>query len=118
MNKKEKLILPFPYFLWMLGTKPIIFKEETELHGNKKTKEILQTDVEAISNGYKSQSQKRIFTSYGLYIFHKGSSCQFWGIPIALPSTFGYCPNSFWKWDFMSFLGDMMSINHLMMQIS
>lgn len=38
MNKKEKLILPFPYFLWMLGTKPIIFKEDTELHGNKKNR--------------------------------------------------------------------------------
>ncbi|WP_262367559.1 hypothetical protein [Bacteroides pyogenes] len=38
MNKKVKLILPFPYFLWMLGAKPVIFKEDTALHGNKKNR--------------------------------------------------------------------------------
>ena len=42
MTKKVKLTLPFPYFLCMLGTKSVIFKEETAAHEAKKSRENTQ----------------------------------------------------------------------------
>lgn len=32
MNKKIKLILPFPYFLWMIGNRQNISGEDVALH--------------------------------------------------------------------------------------
>ena len=50
MEENVKLILPFPHFLWMIGTKAEIFKENTAAHEMlTKQENISQTDIEAIS---------------------------------------------------------------------
>lgn len=46
MNKKEKLILPFPHFLWMIGTEQDIPRESVIFHKTyTKPKESLQTNA-------------------------------------------------------------------------
>ena len=52
------------------------------------------------------------------YAFHSGSSCQFAGKPIALMSIIGKSASNCCRCPFMSLLGETMSTNHLMMQIS
>lgn len=52
------------------------------------------------------------------YSFHNGSSCQFVGKPIALMSIIGKSVSNRCRCPFMSLLGETMSTNHLMMQIS
>ena len=47
------------------------------------------------------------------YAFHKGSSCQFAGKPIALMSIIGKSVNNCCRWPFMSLLGETMSMNHV-----
>lgn len=46
MNKKIKLILPFPHFLWMIGTKQGIPGESVILHETyTELNEFLQTNA-------------------------------------------------------------------------
>lgn len=50
MEEKVKLVLPFPHFLWMIGTKAEILKENTASHEMMtKQENISQTDTETIS---------------------------------------------------------------------
>lgn len=50
MEEKVKLVLPFPHFLWMIGTKTEILKENTASHEMlTKQENIFQTDTGTIS---------------------------------------------------------------------
>lgn len=50
MEEKVKLVLPFPHFLWMIGTNPGISKEKAVLHEPQTEQEnISQTDTGTIS---------------------------------------------------------------------
>lgn len=50
MEEKVKQVLPFPHFLWMIGTKAEILKENTASHEMlTKQENISQTDTGTIS---------------------------------------------------------------------
>lgn len=44
----EKLVLPFPYFLWMFGTNPDVLQEKTVMH--KPQAETQNTNREKIND--------------------------------------------------------------------
>ena len=114
-----------------INGKVMIKREQRLLAGSAERSNFTESKVNLIKNHVKIKTVSHCPVAalflFGLGIMllerrgnylHSGSSSQFFGNPIAAISTLGWLVSSSFICSFMSLAGEIMSTNHLRMQIS